>query len=346
MRKCIIIILLLACMVQPVWAMEFTAPAAPEEVQPFMPDEEETFAQGLWYIVKKAISAVRPELANASKLSFALIAAVLLLSLFSNFSKEHARMIRLTGAVAIGVMLLRPINSFVQLGTETITELSEYGKMLLPVMTAALAAQGGTTMSAALYTATVFFDNLLAALVVKVIVPMLYIHLCLCIAGSAVQEDMLNRVKSTVKSSMTWCLKTVLYLFTGYITLTGVVSGAVDSSALKATKMTIKSVVPVVGGILSDASETILVGAGVMKSAAGIYGIFAVLAICITPFLQIGMQYLLLKTTAAVCGIFGYKPAVSLIEDFSSGMGFVLAMTGTVCVLLLISIVCFMKGIG
>ena len=210
MRKCIIIILLLACMVQPVWAMEFTAPAAPEEVQPFMPDEEETFAQGLWYIVKKAISAVRPELANASKLSFALIAAVLLLSLFSNFSKEHARMIRLTGAVAIGVMLLRPINSFVQLGTETITELSEYGKMLLPVMTAALAAQGGTTMSAALYTATVFFDNLLAALVVKVIVPMLYIHLCLCIAGSAVQEDMLNRVKSTVKSSMTWCLKTVL----------------------------------------------------------------------------------------------------------------------------------------
>ena len=115
---------------------------------------------------------------------------------------------------------------------------------------------------------------------------------------------------------------------------------------MKATKMTIKSVVPVVGGILSDASETILVGAGVMKSAAGIYGIFAVLAICITPFLQIGMQYLLLKTTAAVCGIFGYKPAVSLIEDFSSGMGFVLAMTGTVCVLLLISIVCFMKGIG
>jgi len=346
MKKWIIGILLFACLIQPVHAMEFTAPVAPETAQPYMPEEQETFAQGLWYILKTAIAASMPDLASASATGLCLIACVLFISILSHFTKSCSNSIRLTGAVIIGIMLLKPINTFIQLGADTVIGLSEYGKLLLPVMTAALAAQGGTTTSAALYTATIFFDSLLTGVVARIIIPALYIFLCLCVASSAIQQDMLKKLRDLIKWGMTWCLKIVLYLFTGYLSITGVISGVVDSSALKAAKLTISGVVPVVGGILSDASETILLSAGVMKSAAGIYGIFAVLAICVSPFLQIGTQYLLLKATGSVCNIFGYKPAVSLIEDFSSGMGFILAMTGTVCMLLLISIVCFMKGMG
>ena len=135
-------------------------------------------------------------------------------------------------------------------------------------------------------------------------------------------------------------------MFTGYISITGVVSGAVDASALKATKLTISGVVPVIGNILSDASETILISSSVIKNSAGLYGIFAVIAVCIGPFLHISLQYILLKIAGGVCGIFGYKPLCSLVDGFSTGMGFVLAMTGSVCIMLLISLVCFLRGIG
>ena len=74
-------------------------------------------------------------------------------------------------------------------------------------------------------------------------------------------------------------MKIVLYAFTGYIGFTGVVSGTTDAMAMKAAKLTISGAVPVVGGILSDASEAVLVSAGIMKNAAGVYGILAVLAI-------------------------------------------------------------------
>lgn len=346
MRKWIIALILLSFLVLPVSAMEFTAPAAPESAQPYMPVEQETFAQGLWYIVKTAIFALRPELADVSGICLSLVAAVLLMSVFCSLSKEASGSIRLSGAVVIGLLLLEPVNSMVQLGANTVIELSEYGKLLLPVMTAAVAAQGGVTSSAALYTGTVFFDTLLTSVIARLIVPALYIYLCLCVAKSAVEQDMLKKVRDFMKWAMTWCLKIILYVFTGYMSITGVISGTVDASALKAAKLTISGVVPVVGGILSDASETILVSAGVMKSAAGVYGIFAVLAVCVGPFLQIGVLYLMLKLTGAVCNMFGYKPAVELIQDFSTGMGLVLAMTGTVCMLLLISLVCFMKGMG
>ena len=346
MKKCLLILMLLAFLVYPVSAMEFTAPAVPESAEQYMPNSQETFAQGLWYIIKNAISALRPEIGKAFGVCLSLIVTVLLISILSNFSERESGSIRLTGAVMIGVLLLQPVNTLIQLGANTVTDLSNYGKLLLPVMTAAVAAQGGATSSAALYTGTVFFDSLLTSIISRVIVPAIYIYLCLSVTNSAVDQDMLKKVKDSVKWGMTWCLKTILYIFTGYLTITRVVSGVVDASALKAAKLTISGVVPVVGGILSDATETILLSASVMKSTAGIYGIFAVLAVCVSPFLQIGLQYLLLKLSCGVCNIFGYKPAVALLGDFTGAMGLVLAMTGTVCILLLVSLVCFMKGIG
>lgn len=346
MKKCILILALLSFLIYPVSAMEFTAPAVPESAEEYMPDSQETFGQGLWYILKKAITAIRPEIGNACGVCLSLIAIVLLISILNNFTQRESGSIRLVGAVMIGVLLLQPVNTLIQLGINTVTELSDYGKLLLPVMTAAVAAQGGTTSSAALYTGTVFFDSLLTSIISRVIVPAIYIYLCLSVANCAMDQDMLKKVKDSIKWAMTWCLKIILYTFSGYLTITRVVSGVVDASTLKAAKLTISGVVPVVGSILADASETILISAGVMKSTAGIYGIFAVLAVCVSPFLQIGLQYVLLKLSCGVCNMFGYKPAVTLLGDFTGAMGLVLAMTGTVCILLLVSLVCFMKGIS
>jgi len=338
--------LLLSSLVLPVNAADIEPPAAPEAARPYMPDETETFADGLLFILKQAISAFEPELANASGICLSVAAAVLLLSVLNSFAQEYANRIQSVGAVLIGILLLEPVNSMIQLGADTVGQLCSYAKLLIPVMTAAMASQGGLTTATALYTGTVFFNTLLATIISKLIVPALYIYLCLCVAECALGHEMLKKLRDFVKWLMTWCLKLVLYTFTGYISITGVISGTVDASTLKAAKLTISGMVPVVGGIISDATETILVSAGTIKNAAGIYGIFAILAMCVSPFVKIGAQYLLLKLSTAVCHTFGHKSSITLIQNFTTGMGFALAMTGTVCMLLLISLVCFMKGMS
>ncbi len=346
MKKCILCLIMIGFLTLPVSASAFSAPAAPDSAIEYMPEDNETFAQGLWYIFKTAVSKLQPELAGASRVCLSVIVAVLLFSILSSVTKASLGSIRLVAAVVIGVILLKSVDTMIRLGTQTVVELSEYSKLLLPVMTAALAAQGGTTTSAALYAGTIFFDTLLTSAISRILVPTIYVYLCFCVAASAIDQQMLEKVRNFAKWIVTWILKAVIYVFTGYIGITGVVSGVVDASALKAAKLTISGVVPVVGGILADASETILLSASVMKSAAGVYGIFAILAICVSPFLQIGVQYLLLKLSGAICGVFGYKPAVDLVNNFSAAMGMLLAMTGAVCVIILVSIVCFMKGVG
>lgn len=346
MRRLLILIGLLALLTVPVKAEQWEPPEAPPEAEEYMPEDTQSFSEGLWYVIKAGIKTLEPSLAEAGKACLSVMVVVLLLSLLEVYTGKLPPVTPLAGAVMVGLTLLAPSRSLIGLGTDTVRQLSEYGKLLLPVMSAALAAQGGVTASASLYAGTVLFDAILGSLVVKLIVPLLYVYLCLSIAAGGIGQQVLTTFKDFIKWLMTWTLKTILYVFTGYMGITGVVSGVTDAAAMKAAKLTISGMVPVVGGILSDASEAVLVSAGVMKNAAGVYGLIAIAAIWIGPFLRIGVQYLLLKLTAAVCSAMGTRQVCGLLKDFTGAMGILLAMTGAVGLMLLISTVSFMKGIG
>ena len=345
MKRLLTLILVLSVIALPVNAMDFSAPTAPQEAQKWMPDETESFGEGLLFVIRSAMDVVQPSIMEASGVCVALIAASLLVGLLSEMVTDTKPVVELIGVVTAGILLFQPTNSLVRMGTETVQQISQYGKLLLPVMTGALAAQGAVTKSAAIYTATAFFDAILTGAVADLLVPLVYIFLCIAVGNHLFQQSLLKDMSKFIKWLLTWGLKTILYVFTGYIGITGIVGGTTDAAMLKATKLTISGMVPVVGNILSDASEAVLVSAGVVKNSVGIYGMLVVIALWIGPFLQIGVQYIMLKMTAGVCEMFGSKKMSGLMKDFSSAMGLILAMTGTVCLIFLISTICFMKGV-
>jgi stage III sporulation protein AE len=96
--------------------------------------------------------------------------------------------------------------------------------------------------------------------------------------------------------------------------------------------------VPVVGSIIAEASETVLAGAGLLRSTIGIFGTLSVLAICAYPFLQLGIQYLLYKLTAFLALTVGPPGLSGLINGLGSAFGLVLGMTGACALLLLVSV--------
>ena len=344
MKRFSIAILMLLLFILPVSALEYSAPNAPQEVQKYMPTDTESFADGLWFVIKSALKEIYPSLAEAGKLCTILVAVVLMVTVIRNFTGMSKKVVDLVCTLCVATTLIRSANSMINLGAKTVTQITDYGKLLLPVMTATLAAQGGTSASAVLYTGTAFFNTILSSGISKLIIPLIYVHMALSVGYRAIGEEMLNSLCNFTKWLMTWGLKIILYVFTGYLSITGVIAGTTDETALKATKLTVSGVVPVVGNIVSDASETILISAGVVKNAAGTYGLLAIAAIWIGPFLQIGIQYLLLKLVSSICEMFGSKDATLLIKDFSGIMGILVAMTGTVCLLFLVSIVCYLKG--
>lgn len=347
MRRVIFAILLIACLAHPAKAMDFTAPKAPGEAAAVVEQKADSFGEGLWNVIRFGIGHLDDSLAEAMSVCLSAAAAVTVCSLLREVSPSaSARAVELACAVAVAGILLEPSAALIGLGTDTARELSEYGKLLIPVMTGAMAAQGGVTASASLYAGTALFDSLLSRLLERLMVPLLWLYLALAIGNSALREPLLGKIRDFLNWCAGWVLKIVLYLFTGYMTVTGVVSGTADAAAVRAAKAAISTAVPVVGGILSDASEAVLVTAGTLGSAAGVYGMLTVLALFIGPFLRLGAQYLLLKGTGALCSAFDGGGAAGLVNDFGSAMGLVLGMVSTQTVLLMVSCLCLMKGVG
>ena len=123
-----------------------------------------------------------------------------------------------------------------------------------------------------------------------------------------------------------------------YLSVVRVISGAVDGTTVKVAKTAISGVVPVVGGIIAEASETVLLGAGMLRNTIGIFGMLAILAACAYPFLQLGIQYLLYKLTAFLAGTLGTPGLCKLVDGLGGAFGLVLGMTGGCALLLLISV--------
>jgi stage III sporulation protein AE len=345
MRIIAVFVLILTLLPMHVQASEITPPSPGELGEKYMPSETGSFSEGLWEIVQKGIHHLAPSIAEAASVCGKLIAMIVVLALVKVLW-SGGRMLEVVGTVSVSCLLLNSSTTLVSLASETVRQLSDYGKLIVPMMASALAGEGGITTAAALYSGTVVFDTVLSSLITFVLTPMVFVYLVLSVGGQATGEKALTSLRDFVKWLMTWILKIILYVFTGYMAVTKVISGSTDAASLKAAKISISGMVPVVGGIISDTSEAILVSAQLVKNSLGVFGLLAIAAMWIEPFIKIGIQYLLLKATGSICSVFDLKGPVGIIKNFSVAMGYLLAMTAAVCIMLLVSIVCLMKGVA
>lgn len=347
MRKWILLVIVLSVFTLHPAAQTLQAPTVPDSGAAVMPQSPDTFAQGLYQLIQSGIYLLSPSLKEAASVCSAALAILLIQCLLGHLCPTpYRRSLSVLSGILLACTLYSANSSMLALAENTIQELTQYGKILTGVLATGLAAQGGVSSSAALYAGFCVFQNILSALVSGVLVPMVFLFLLLGICGELFPRELLKQFCAGVKSLLQWCMKVLLYAFTGFMTITGVISGTADALAVKATKLTISSMIPVVGGILSDASETVLVSASLLKNAAGVYGMLAILSVCLMPFLKIGCQYLLLKLCSAVGETVDSSVCCGILKVYTGAMGFALAMTGTVCLMLLISTVCFMKGMS
>ena len=347
MRRSLFFVFLVILLSLPVGAMEFSAPEPPPGAAALLPEEADSFGEGLWNVIAEGAKFITPSMNEAVRCCLRLLGAVLLTALVGQLAPGVPKQaLELAGVAATAALLLEPSLSMIALGTEAVTELREYGKLLFGVLASVLAAAGGVNASTALYVGTAFFDALLGTAVTAVFLPVLWMLLALSIARAAVGESIIGRLKALFHWLLEWSLKLTLYLFTGYMAVTGVVSGSADAAAGKAARIAISGAVPVVGGILSDAADAVLLSASALGAGAGVWGILTVIALFCAPAVKIGCQYLMLKLTSAIAESLGGGRCGMLIGDFAGAMGLLLALVSTQAVLLLVSSLCFLKGVG
>ncbi|MEG1857441.1 MAG: stage III sporulation protein AE [Pseudoflavonifractor sp.] len=247
--------------------------------------------------------------------------------------------VALAGALAVTAVAVSDVNSLIGLGRKALDNMELFSKVLLPTVTAAAAAGGSPGGAVARQLATMLFTDVLMTLISRLLLPLVYAYIAASTAYAALGNEGLKRIGGMLKWLVTSILTAVLLVFVSYLTVTGVVAGTADAVTIKAAKFTVSSVVPVVGGILADAAETVLAGAGILRNAVGVFGMLTVLGICLAPFLQLGIHYITYKIASALTATVSAGRVSGLIDSIGGAFGLVLGMTGASALLLLICLV-------
>ena len=262
-----------------------------------------------------------------------ILLVVLLCSLVGGFQKTAGaspRFLTMAGTLAIAALMGS--------GAAAMEQMNTFSKALLPTLAAVSALSGGVAGATLRQIATVFFADLLLEVIHGLLMPMVYLYAGTLAAGGSLSDRRLLSVAEMIRSICVWLLTTALLLFTLYLTVSGIFAGTVDSARVRVAKTAISGVVPVVGGIIAEASETVLAGASVLKGTIGVFGLLGVLALCAYPFLQLGIQYLLYQLTRFLASVIGSPELCAVIKGLGGAFGLILGMVGSCALVLLISI--------
>ncbi len=253
---------------------------------------------------------------------------------------DPMRLTTLVAILSITTIAVGDVHSLLTMGEEAISSMEGLGDVLFPAVSMATAASGTPAAAGVKYGITILFSDFLIRLIRRLLIPLCYAYVAAGVAWAALGNEGLKRVGGLLKWLITVILSAVLLVFIGYLNLSGVISGGADAATVKAAKFTISNMVPVVGGVISDTAETLLAGASILRNAAGVFGMLAVLGICMAPFLNLGLHYLLYKCTAALAATAsGDGRVTGLIDQLSTAFGLILAMTGSCAVLLIVAMI-------
>lgn len=305
------------------------------------------FGANITRIFKEGLKKTRSQLTADLNCVTRIMIIVLCCSVVCTIGNEGTNnAVMLAGVICILTCCTGTVIGMMDTARTTILDIHAFSKILLPIMAGTAFTSGLTTASAALYSGSVLFMQFLLSFIEHAMIPLIYAYIALSACGAVLPNNGFEQMNRFLAGCIKNALKVVMFFYSAYLSLTGLIAGRTDALALKATKLSVSTVVPVIGGVISDASETVLVGSKLLLHSAGALGMLGALAIVIVPFLKIGGQYLLLRIASVFSAVLGNTRHAKFVEQIAKAMGFLTATCCCSSLMVFVSCICYMKAGG
>lgn len=318
-------------------------PSARELLGGVSPDGQTDVPLALQKMTARAAEQSGSELRAAMRAAALLIAVAIFAAAAQSAELPLRRVVSFSSACAVAAICGGNLRAMLTLCREVMDELATFHTALLPTMATAAALSGAPASASALYAATVTVGQLLLRLLTAVVFPAIAAYAALSTADSAIEGGTLGGLCNLLEQVLTRVMRFCTFAFTAYLSVTGVLHGGADALAVKTAKMAQSAAVPMVGGILSDATETVLAQSKVALQTTGVFGLLALLAVLLVPFFRIAVQQIVLSVTSAVCGLLGAAAVAKLTAAMAKAVSFYLAASAAAGLFCFVSCVCLMK---
>ncbi|MEE0859272.1 MAG: stage III sporulation protein AE [Acutalibacteraceae bacterium] len=228
--------------------------------------------------------------------------------------------------LAVSIILIQPISYTIEY-CATIIELSaDFMLVFVPVMVAIMLTMGQSLQSAGNYTIVMGAGTAVSQISTKILVPLLNTFLGMSVVSGISQKVNLNGFCELVNKVVKWVLTFTVSLFTAILTMQSIVSASADSAGTKATRFAISSFVPLVGGALSEAYQTVRGCMGMLKSGVGVFAILATGTIYLPSIISCVLWLIAINIAIALAGVFDMGQIIKLLRSVATVINVLIAI--------------------
>lgn len=236
----------------------------------------------------------------------------------------------------ISVLAVPMLNLISEL-SQTIENAGNFMLFYVPVISVLIITGGQHISGSTFYAVMIYISNAILQIASNIIVPLLKSILSLSIVSSVSDKVSLEGFVSLFKKAVKWILCFCMSLFVAFMTMKSIVSVSEDTISNKVVKFAINNFVPLVGGALSDAYQTVVSCVGVLKSGVGVAAMIAIFAIFLPALLKCAVWQCVVSVSSAVCEVFGIKKTGNLLKSLSSVLSCISAILLSIMVIYIVS---------
>ncbi len=298
----------------------------------------------LKYILKILGSDVKDAISMISGIIIVIIVHSILKSISENLGNESvAKIAYYIQYILIVTLVMSNFSNIISSIRTSISDLTAFSNVLIPLLTTLMIATGNAVTSHMTEPILLLVITFISNFITNVLIPIVLVSTALGIVSKISDQAQVEKLSKFLRKGSVWVLTTILTLFFSLATLEGGITSGLDGMTLKAGKSIVSNAIPVVGGILGDAIDTVLGYSNIIKNAVGVVGIFVIVCICLKPILKLTALTVVYYLGAALCEPIADKKIVQLIEQMGGTFKVFLAIMFTITAMLIVGIAIVMK---
>ncbi len=272
-------------------------------------------------------------------LRFALISVgVMMITALLGSMLESSESVSLVGGSVIALSAAVPVAEIVTTSFSVLETLGVFTTAFSGVFCAVVSSAGNITAGVTHSALTVFSNALFSGLLSEFCRPVVS---AMCSLGFLSCFDMFDfsiRFSGIVKKIYVFFMSFIGTVFSGIITVKGVLSDGVDSLTAKSIRFVVGRSLPVVGGTVSETYSALVSSLTLIKNTVGIFGIITVIVTVLPTLIDLLMWILTLEISISVSESFGTGKALGMLNVLKDTLVLLVATVIIVATIFIVSV--------
>lgn len=248
-------------------------------------------------------------------------------------------------AAASAAVIAVPVSSVINTSVNAVRGIGVFMLSFIPVFAVIVAASGATVTAASMSALLLAAAETVSYISSFIVLPLMGGYLTLSLSSAVSPLIKKSGITETVKKLAFWIMAFISAVFVGILGIQTAVNSSADTLVSKTAKFIIGSSIPVAGGVLSEAMNTVTASMGLLKSSIGIYGALACAVTLLPLVIELLIWRAVLLISSSVSEIFSLGGIAGLLRAIDSMLSVLIGIILLVGAMFVISLAAVVTGV-